>query len=545
MVPARRPVVLVLLFAAAACGVSSVQPFYRVDQRFIVDSGLVGVWKDSAASSWASVALAGRQYRILYGDDKGRTGRFIGRMFRLDGQVVLDVMPDEVPDAAKRAASDDYWGQLMPLHALLWLSRRGDRLALTLLNGDSLRAYLRRRPGAVRHTPADSIPRDSVPVLTAPPGELQTFLREFLRAPNRLADSTIYVRVTGEEAAALLPGASDVPCFEASAWPEADALFHRDPHWAGGDAASSVDLGQGRILWLFGDSWVDTSARGTRRGAAMVSNTVAIQTGTDPSRATIRFYWGRGSGGAPAPFIPDRGEVHQWFGNGVRVDDRLVLFLHPVHSLHGLDGHESAGWSAYMVDNPDDEPSAWRVRELDAPPNPLGILVGFAAVVRRSGYVAALGSLDPVKSHPIYAVRWPAQAVHDGDLRRGEWWAGRDWVPDSSVITRWPLFENAATEISVHFDSTGGRYLAVHTMGSFWADVTMRAAPTLTGPWSAPRQLYRPPEYGRSGVFMYAAKAHPELTGADLALTYNTNSGDQFADSLIYYPRFVRLARCR
>ena len=47
---------------------------------------------------------------------------------------------------------------------------------------------------------------------------------------------------------------------------------------------------------------------------------------------------------------------------------------------------------------------------------------------------------------------------------------------------------------------------------------------------------------------IYSARAHPELTGADLVLTYDTNTfefGEHLSDPLIYYPRFVRLARCR
>jgi hypothetical protein len=47
---------------------------------------------------------------------------------------------------------------------------------------------------------------------------------------------------------------------------------------------------------------------------------------------------------------------------------------------------------------------------------------------------------------------------------------------------------------------------------------------------------------------IYAAKAHPELTGADLVITYATNTfefAEQLTDSLPYYPRFVRLTRCR
>jgi hypothetical protein len=200
--------------------------------------------------------------------------------------------------------------------------------------------------------------------------------------------------------------------------------------------------------------------------------------------------------------------------------------------------------------NPDAEPSAWRVRALDTPPNPLGILVGFAAVVRQGEYVYALGSQNPVKSHPIYAARWPAERVRRGELLDPEWWAGErlGWVRDSSSAPRWPLFENGQAELTVHVDAATRWFLAVHTQGFGAADVTMRAAPTLTGPWTAPRMIYRPPEYYRPNVMIYAGKAHPHLTGADLVLTYATNTfefGELTAGSAIYYPRFVRLTSCR
>jgi hypothetical protein len=203
-----------------------------------------------------------------------------------------------------------------------------------------------------------------------------------------------------------------------------------------------------------------------------------------------------------------------------------------------------------MVENPDEEPSEWRVRSLDTPPNSLGIIVGFAAVLRLDEHVYALGSLNPVKSHPIYSARWTVEDVRRGHLMKPEWWAGDriGWVPDSSGTPRWPLFENGQSELSVHADPDTQRFLAVHTKGFGPADVMMRAAPSLTGPWTAPQMVYRPPEYRRPNVMIYAAKAHPHLTGADLVLTYARNTfefAEHLTDSRTYYPRFVRLTHCQ
>jgi len=71
----------------------------------------------------------------------------------------------------------------------------------------------------------------------------------------------------------------------------------------------------------------------------------------------------------------------------------------------------------------------------------------------------------------------------------------------------------------------------------------MRTSPALTGPWSALQLVYEPPEKSKPEVIIYGAKAHPELIGADLIISYNTNAPEKIiiADTTIYYPRLIRL----
>jgi hypothetical protein len=71
----------------------------------------------------------------------------------------------------------------------------------------------------------------------------------------------------------------------------------------------------------------------------------------------------------------------------------------------------------------------------------------------------------------------------------------------------------------------------------------VRTARGWGGPWSEPAVVYSPPEKCRPKVLIYAAKAHPHLTGGGLVLTYASNSldfGELFRDQSLYYPRFVR-----
>ena len=341
----------------------------------------------------------------------------------------------------------------------------------------------------------------------------------------------------------------DVPCFSASAWLEADLLFRRNPHWVGGDSASSVDLGAGRTLWLFGDSWVDPSGKHTRHGAHLVGNSIALQTGADPATATIEFYWGHARSTEPAAFFPGRGSERLWPGNGVRLGNRLLLFFNRVKSVNSGLGFASAGWAAAMVENIDASPSKWRVMPLTTTENPLGVIVGFAAAFTHGDYVYAAGSADPDKSHPVYVLRWPIDDVRRGTLLKPEWWAGdrHGWIADTASIRRRPIFENGQSELGIFFDQTSKRFLEVQTVGFGAADLAMRSAPSLTGPWSSPQVIYRPPEYTRPNASIYSAKAHPHLIGADVVLTYSTNSfqfAEHLTDSQIYYPRFVRLSRC-
>jgi hypothetical protein len=64
-----------------------------------------------------------------------------------------------------------------------------------------------------------------------------------------------------------------------------------------------------------------------------------------------------------------------------------------------------------------------------------------------------------------------------------------------------------------------------------------------TAGWIPIEKFYRPKEYPISEVMIYAAKAHPHLTEADLVLTLATNSFDfdkLVASDTLYYPRLLR-----
>jgi hypothetical protein len=334
---------------------------------------------------------------------------------------------------------------------------------------------------------------------------------------------------------------------ETTPWPEAEALFHQDPRWLGADGAYSVDLGNGRVLWLFADTFIATSPAHVRRESTMIRNSVAIEQGYDPSRAAMKFYW-RNNIENPTSFFPEQGDDWYWPGDGIRVGPVLLVFLMKMQAMTpGPFGFAATGWEAVLITNPDDEPGYWKIKILDCPQNNFGVVIGSGGVLREGDYIYAFGSREPAV-HDIYLVRWPVEAILLGNLQSPQWWDGTKsaWLAQRDLPPKpQPIFANGVTEFTVDYDPQLKAFLEIQTQGFGDAQIALRTAPVLTGPWSPLQIFYRPPEADLPGVFNYAAKAHPELTGtgADLILTYATNAADfskLVGDTQLYYPRVLK-----
>jgi hypothetical protein len=326
----------------------------------------------------------------------------------------------------------------------------------------------------------------------------------------------------------------------AVAWPEADRLFRHSPSWHGGDSAYSVDLGNERVLWLFGDSFVGPAGRQeSRSGSSMVRNSVAIQRGYDPTIASMTFYFGL-EDGEPGPFFVHRGSHWLWPGDGVRFASGPLLLTFAVvsDSNSGL-GFETVGSTAFLIDNPDASPPLWSMRQIEMPPHELGVQLGAGALLKEAGWLYAFAPVEP-GNHDVYLARWLLEDAERGDLSSPQWWSG-GWGEEWAAAT--PVALDVQTEFTVHRASDG--HLTLVTVDGFGgSNVTVRSAERPEGPWSQPRVLLRPEVSDRDGILVYSAKAHPELAGGDVVVTYCTNHLDfatMAGDMELYFPRFARI----
>ncbi|MBI1853299.1 MAG: DUF4185 domain-containing protein [Planctomycetes bacterium] len=338
------------------------------------------------------------------------------------------------------------------------------------------------------------------------------------------------------------------PRFDATPWPAADRLFHQDPRWLGADSAYSVALGSRRTLWLFGDTFVATAPGGARSGSRMIRNSIGVQIGDDPSKSAMTFYW-RGEGGEPRSFF-EAGASDEWLwpGHGVEMGGALVLFFLRMRpsGREGMWNFESVGNTAFLVENPHEQPPAWRVRRLAIPDNAFGVSLSGGALVD-GPYLHVYGVSEP--DHRVCVARWPLVDAERGDLSGAAWWCGssRGWVSQRSIDgAPEPILRGSQTEFTVHRDRERGLFVMTHTEGFGAAVIEQCFANRPEGPWSESVVVYRPEETAVKDVMIYAAKAHPQLRGADLVLTYATNSfdfGAMVSSPTLYYPRFVRLMR--
>jgi hypothetical protein len=327
---------------------------------------------------------------------------------------------------------------------------------------------------------------------------------------------------------------------ETKRWPEAERLFRSDPRWLGGDGASSVDLKWGRVLWLFGDSFINEAGTRTRHDADLVRNSIGIQKGYLPPLAKMRFFWKK-KDGKPAAFFRSEGDTWFWPGTGVMVRDRLLIFLMRIRTAKNDLGFQPCGWKAVLVTNPENGPSAWTMRYLNSPQKN-DLIAGSGSAMVLDGFVHVFST--DWRTQKVYLMRWPLRSAWKGDLAQPQWWAGRHagWVVQSpSGPHPRNVIAGGQMEFSVEFVPKIRKYAQIQTLSLLNPCLSICTAAALTGPWSARECLS--PSPGGKGLLIYAGKSHPEIQGADMIFTYALNTRDEkrlLDDKSIYFPIVLR-----
>jgi Domain of unknown function (DUF4185) len=346
-----------------------------------------------------------------------------------------------------------------------------------------------------------------------------------------------------------------------SRWPEATAVFRGRGPWLGADSAYSVDLRGGRVLWLFGDTFVDPARDGSRTNGPnqFVRNSVALQT-TEPdstpydlSQSQLQFFTGPVRDGVASSFFPETADGDwYWPLSGIRLSDGpLLLFRMRVRKVTTGFGFAVTGWDAVAVDDPDRAPDSWVLRSVQDQTERAERLVG-ASVMQHGDHLYAYAAKNADADHSLYLARFSVASLRGlarDALADPEWYTAQGFQRQSAGAIPVPVLSGGQIEVSVHFQSQLQRFVEIQTRGLFASDpqtaITLRTSERPEGPWSDPVAIWTPrapPNADSSKLLTYAAKAHPEQRGGDLILTYMQNDvSSPTPIDAVYYPEVLRV----
>ena len=364
--------------------------------------------------------------------------------------------------------------------------------------------------------------------------------------------------------------------------PEWDAIFARKEGWTGADGCYSVELGDGRTLWLYSDTWVGTIAQGKHaEGSRLVNNSIGLQpaviNGKAPKRDSLEYHWGKpGKDGKPRAWIePDlplkaddpqaAGKSWYWLLDGCMISPPgggkklLVFLMHMGRKKEGGDGvfnFRMLGGALAVISNPLDAPSQWKITQAVNPHSRRkgSDDISWATALYHSegegpgepGTLYIYGIRD-VKGLNKEVVLARAPAARADDFSTWRFFNGKSWSEKSSDAVK--ITDQAVNEHTVENISYKGksRLVLVESQPVFGRHVLVRTAAKPEGPWSEFRKVFLVTnlEKGKHKRFTYAGKGHAHLSApGELLISYVINSHnfwDMVGDASIYRPRFIRV----
>jgi len=160
------------LLLSGCLPVASLHPFYT-EETVVVEPNLVGTWT-AENMTWEFEETDDKTYglTIAEGDD---IGAFKVHVFRLEGELLMDLYPEELPDDLPLA--DFYKVHLFPVHHVMRLSFEDSQLHLRFIELDRLVKILEAYPNLLRHEVVEDV--DMI-ALTDSSQAIQTFFSTFI-----------------------------------------------------------------------------------------------------------------------------------------------------------------------------------------------------------------------------------------------------------------------------------------------------------------------------------------------------------------------------
>ncbi|MFJ9538455.1 hypothetical protein ACIRPX_14435 [Streptomyces sp. NPDC101225] len=339
----------------------------------------------------------------------------------------------------------------------------------------------------------------------------------------------------------------------------------RTDDWTGGDGTHSVRLPDGRVLWLFSDTYLGRvhgppnpvgQSYAWRDGTApLVRNSAVVMDGADRLRTTL-----------PAPLFPDPAPGRWRWPVAARVEPRspgsdekvvrVLLWVRTAGESPWIYGVPTATEVATLSLPGLRVESIVKVLDQSLVPDPSRRVLFGTTLVEKDGWTYVFGADDGrAASRPAssaYVARVPEGRL--GEPSAWRYRSGSGWGPRPRPL-RGAEVGSAFSVVPVDgtymlFTMASGT-AALTTVTSYWS-----CSPA--GPWHGPAGDFSP-SLPAAGVAAYNPQAHPAVSngasgagGGRLVLSYDVNalaadgaSAGINANVALYRPRFVTVRLTR
>lgn len=293
-----------------------------------------------------------------------------------------------------------------------------------------------------------------------------------------------------------------------------DSVFTRfGGGWTGGDVAVSYKLPDNRVMWLWGDSFLDTVYPDRHRPIiGFIHNQVTTMNLQGGDFVT---YYG-GTKQAPQPYFPNVGEKYYWpniaFMNQQKT--QVYVFMDKIKATGegGAFGFKTVGVDVAILNYPD-----LSIKEIK--PFSIGSAINWvsAAYEGDDGYIYIYGAESTKYNKYARVCRTPA----NDPLSTVTYYNGSTWAaaPEQNGRLLGGLSENFS------FFKYQNKYYFLSQENLLGANIYLYDAASPTGPFTNKRLVYTTPtKIGRWTVTTYNATAHPEfIQDGKLLVGYCTN----------------------
>jgi hypothetical protein len=324
-----------------------------------------------------------------------------------------------------------------------------------------------------------------------------------------------------------------------------------------GDGMYSIYLGNGKSLFLMGDSYTGRVLNGKRvSGNHMYRNSYSVFDHKTRSSYPICEEKGPNTSAAVPNGVTDESQRWYWPGHGFVVGNKLYVFQLLMYKGAGADGwnfhYEKTHILQYglpdinvMPEHISEIPFSATVPQTPSAETP-EIHFGAAALndLDNTGYIYIYAQVNIENDMDPVTEAYVARTTLNDLYTKWEYYNGSTWVIDGTSAKGMAGLSSVPISSQFNVFKLNDKYVLIAQNKTFNnGEIYTFTSDKPWGPWGHKKLVYKVPDLGNNNWYSYNAMAHPQLEKSGMILmTFNVNTSDfseQSSNVDSYRPRFV------